>query len=35
MKRVKEEDYQGHASKARKILEDMKAAQKTEAAAKK
>ena len=35
MKRVKEEAYQGHASQARKILEDMKAAQKTEAAAKK
>jgi hypothetical protein len=35
MKRVKDEEYQGHASKAKKLLEEMKAAQKTEAAAKK
>ena len=35
MKRVKDEEYQGHASKAKKLLEEMKAAQKTEAASKK
>ena len=35
MKRVNDEEYQGHASKAKKLLEEMKAAQKTEAAAKK
>ena len=32
MKRVKDEEYQGHASKAKKLLEEMKASQ---AAAKK
>ena len=35
MKRVKDEVYQGHASKAKKLLEEMKAAQPTEAASKK
>ena len=35
MKRVKYEDYQGHASKAKKLLEELKAAQPTAAAAKK
>ena len=29
MKRVKDEDYHGHASKAKKLLEEMKAAQPT------
>ena len=27
MKRVKDEEYQGHASKAKKLLEELKAAQ--------
>ena len=35
MKRVKDEEYYGHASKAKKLLEEMKAAQPTAAAAKK
>ena len=35
MKRVKDEEYQGHASKAKKLLEELKAAQPTAAAAKK
>ena len=35
MKRVKDEEYQGHTSKAKKLLEEMKAAQPTAAAAKK
>lgn len=35
MKRVKDEEYQGHASKARKLLEELKASQPTAAAAKK
>lgn len=34
MKRVKDEEYQGHASKAKKLLEEMKAAQPTAAAKK-
>ena len=35
MKRVKDEEYYGHASKAKKLLEELKAAQPTAAAAKK
>lgn len=34
MKRVKDEEYYGHASKAKKLLEEMKAAQPTAAAKK-
>ena len=35
MKRVKDEEYQGHASKAKKLLDEMKAAQPAAAAPKK
>ena len=35
MKRVKDEEYQGHASKAKKLLEEMKAAQPTKKTAEK